>query len=106
MIWASKSGRGVKSRFAGDATLLLPVLREELRTWEFWGFDELPITEQFVKWRSTRAWAGSVHSGRVGGEELMEKVHYLTRGTRDPGEVPTSTRSRSILSHLTYPGEH
>ena len=29
-IWAPKSGRGVKSRFAGDATLLLPVLCEEL----------------------------------------------------------------------------
>ena len=43
-----------------------------------------------------RAWAGSVDSGRVGGEELMGKVHYLTRGTRDPRGVPTSTRSRSV----------
>ena len=26
----------------------------------------------------------------------MGKVHYLTRGTRDPRGVPTSTRSRSV----------
>ena len=45
--------------------------------------------------------AGSVDSGGVDEEELMEKVHYLTRGTRDPGGVPTSTRSRSIFFHIT-----
>ena len=27
----------------------------------------------------------------------MEEVHYLTKETRDPGRVPTSTRSRSIF---------
>ena len=32
VIWASRSGREAKSRFASDAMLLLPVLREELRT--------------------------------------------------------------------------
>ena len=67
-IWASRSDQGVKSRFAGDATLLLLVLWEELRTWGVLDFVESPIMEQFDGRWGVIEWSGSAEQDRKGVE--------------------------------------